>query len=46
MEYFIMQTDSRMRRLPQFQVSKELLNRNSGVQMNHKEEVRNLCNRK
>ena len=39
MEYFIMQTDSRMHRLSQFQVPKELLNRNSGVQMNHKEEV-------
>ena len=39
MEYFIMQTDGRMRRLPQFQVPKELLNRNSGSQTNKKEDV-------
>ncbi len=39
MEYFIMQTDSRLRRLPQFQVPKELLNISGAGQANRKEEV-------
>ncbi len=36
MEYFIMRTDSRLRRLPQLQVSKEILNLSDAGQMNNK----------
>lgn len=39
MEYFIMQTDSRMRRLPQFQAPKELLSISGAGQANRKDEV-------
>ncbi len=39
MEYFIMQTDSRLRRLPQFQIPKELLSISGIEQANRKESV-------
>ena len=39
MDYFLMQTDSRLRRLPQFQVPKELLYISDGRQINCKESV-------
>lgn len=39
MEYFIMQMDRRLRRLPQFQVPKELLNMSKTGQVNGKEKV-------